>query len=91
MSKHGYHYYLGEDISYFRLPDNELLQTGHVYSDREFEILKLIASGFDSDQIAKKLFLSVNTVNTHRRNILKKTNNQSTHELVIELMQNGVL
>lgn len=91
ISKHGYHFYQGEDLRYFRYPDNELLQVGHVFSEREFEILKLIASGFESHQIADKLFLSEHTVNTHRRNILKKTNKTSTHELVIELMQNGVL
>lgn len=91
LSKHGYHYYVGDDVNFFRYPDDELLQTGHVFSDREFEILKLIASGFESHQIADKLFLSEHTVNTHRRNILKKTNKASTHELVIELMKNGVL
>jgi len=91
ISKHGYHFYQGEDLTYFRYPDDKLLQVGHVFSEREFEILKLIASGFESHQIADKLFLSEHTVNTHRRNLLKKTNKASTHELVIELMQNGVL
>lgn len=91
ISKHGYHFYVGEDLNYFRYPDEELLQTGHVFSDREFEILKLIASGFDSEHIADKLFLSVHTINTHRRNILKKTNKTNTHELVIELKENGIL
>ncbi len=91
LSKNGYHYYVGSNLDFFRYPDAELLKIGNIFSDREFEILKLIAKGLDSEQIAQKLFLSVNTVNTHRRNILKKTNNQTTHDLVIELQERGVL
>ena len=91
LSKNGYHYYVGSNLDYFRYPDAELLKIGNIFSDREFEILKLIAKGMDSDHIAKKLFLSVNTINTHRRNILKKTNKQTTHDLVIELQERGVL
>lgn len=91
LRKHVYHHYIGTDPSVFRYPDEILLQTGQVFSDREYEILRLLANGLDSEQIAKKLFLSVNTVNTHRRNLLKKTNKSTTHELVIELMGSGLL
>ncbi len=91
ISQHGYHYYLGSDRAMFRFPDVELLKVGHIYSDREFEIIKFIAAGFDSQQIADRLLLSVNTVNTHRRNILKKTRKSTTQELVIELMEKGIL
>jgi DNA-binding CsgD family transcriptional regulator len=69
----------------------DLLRTGNVYTDREFEIIKLIAEGLGSEQIADKLFLSVNTINTHRRNILKKTRKSTTQELVIELKEKGIL
>jgi len=51
-------------------------------SKREKEILKLILQGKKSKEIAGKLFLSVNTVNTHRRNILKKAGVKSAIELV---------
>lgn len=51
-------------------------------SQRETEILKLILQGKKSKDIAGKLFLSVNTVNTHRRNILKKAGVKSAIELV---------
>lgn len=51
-------------------------------SKRETEILKLILQGNKSKDIAVKLFLSVNTVNTHRRNILKKAGVKSAIELV---------
>ena len=42
------------------------------FSKREFEIIKGIAQGLESHEIAEKLFLSVHTVNTHRRNIFLK-------------------
>jgi hypothetical protein len=70
--KHGYHYYVGTDFSNFRYPDEELLAIGNPLSDREFEIVRMIESGMSSEAIAKELFLSVHTVNTHRRNILEK-------------------
>jgi DNA-binding CsgD family transcriptional regulator len=91
LEKHGYHYYQGNDPAMFRYPDDELLKTGHVFSDREFEIINLIAHGMGSEQIADKLSLSVNTVNTHRRNILKKTKKSTTQDLVIELQDRGIL
>jgi DNA-binding NarL/FixJ family response regulator len=42
-------------------------------TDRELEIVRLIASGLKSSEIAKQLFISVNTVETHRKNIFSKT------------------
>ena len=89
--KHGYHYYFGHDESHFRYPDPALLALGNIFSDREFEILKCISQGMDSSEIAAKLFLSIHTVNTHRRNILEKSGKRNTHELVIELQDRGVL
>jgi len=91
IPKHFYHHYIGNDASVFRFPDKSLLETGFTFSDREFEILQLLAHGMDTDKIAEKLFLSAHTVNTHRRNLLKKTNKSFTHELVIELMEKGIL
>lgn len=85
------YYYAGNDPFLFRYPDETLLNDNHRFSHREVEVLRLIALGLGSEQIADKLFLSVNTVDTHRRNILKKTKKSSTHELLIELQENGVL
>jgi DNA-binding CsgD family transcriptional regulator len=90
-NKETFHYYAGEDVSMFRYPDSALLKEGYNFSNRELEILKLIAAGMGSEQIADKLLLSVNTVNTHRRNILNKTKKSNTHELVIELMEKGMM
>jgi hypothetical protein len=89
--KHGYHYYLGDDLSNFRFPDRELLMMGNVFSKREFEILQLIERGYRSEKVAEKLFLSTNTVNTHRRNILHKSGKAQMSELIHDLKEQGVL
>jgi DNA-binding CsgD family transcriptional regulator len=89
--KHGYHYYMGYDLSYFRYPDEELLMTGNIFSEREFEIIKLVHEGLDSAKIAEKLFLSKHTVNTHRKNILEKTGKAHISELIYDLHERGLL
>jgi DNA-binding CsgD family transcriptional regulator len=89
--KPGFHYYLGNDLSYFRYPDEELLLTGSIFSDREFEILKLIHSGLNSEQIAEKLFLSKYTIDTHRRNMLVKTGKDHISSLIYDLESQGLL
>jgi len=53
-----------------------------VISNRERDIIRLIITKNTSEVIADKLNISVHTVNTHRRNILKKLNIDSTFELV---------
>jgi len=87
--KHGYHFYIGMDMSYFRFPDKELILTGCVFTDREYEILKLLREGLDSHEVGEKLFLSTHTVDTHRRNILKKSGKRNTSELIFELLEKG--
>jgi DNA-binding NarL/FixJ family response regulator len=51
-------------------------------SDREFEILQLMGNGLGTQKIAKQLNLSVNTIETHRRNIKKKLNLKDSDELI---------
>ncbi len=51
-------------------------------SDRELEVLRMIASGLTVSQIAEKLFLSVTTVSTYRARILEKMNMTTNAELM---------
>ncbi len=66
--------------------DNKnLTQNYHVFdclSEREKEVLNLLLQGLTSKEIAKKLFVSKATIDTHRRNILDKTGMKSTAELM---------
>ena len=52
-------------------------------SEREVEIIKLIAEGFINKEIADKLFLSTHTVNTHRKNIMSKLGVSNATGIVI--------
>lgn len=56
-------------------------------SSREDQILNLLIDGHTSSIIAKKLQISIRTVETHRRNILKKLNMKNTAELIKHTMQ----
>lgn len=51
-------------------------------SNREVEIIKLLAEGLTSQQIAEKLFIAEQTVKTHRKNIFRKVNVHTTAELI---------
>ena len=85
------HWYVGSDVSLFEFPDEKLLQMGSNLSDREFQIVKLIASGMSSKEIADKLALSIHTVNTHRSNILEKTQKATIADLIYEFKNLGLL
>jgi DNA-binding CsgD family transcriptional regulator len=91
MTKHGSHYYIGNDMSLFRFPDEKLLKVGHNISDREFEIIKLIEKGLTSKQIAEKLFLSAHTVDNHRSKILKKMGKVIISDAIYDLKNTGLL
>lgn len=52
-------------------------------SERELEIITLIAEGYTNVEIAEKLFLSPHTVNTHRKNILSKLGVNNTAAIVM--------
>ncbi len=54
---------------------------------REIEIIKLIAEGFTSQQMADKLFISPRTVETHRANLMKKVGVKNAVELVKKAQQ----
>ena len=51
-------------------------------SDRELEILKSISNGNTNKEIANELFISYRTVESHRRNMLKKLNLRNTAALI---------
>jgi DNA-binding NarL/FixJ family response regulator len=62
-----------------------------VLSDREFEVLRMIASGRTVSQIAEELHLSVPTVSTYRARILEKMNMTTTTELMRYALRNQLV
>ena len=62
-----------------------------VLSDREFEVLRMIASGRTVSQIAEELHLGVPTVSTYRARILQKMNMTTTAELMHYALRNHLV
>lgn len=58
---------------------------------REMEVLKLICDGLSSKQICEKLFISINTVETHRKKILLKLNVKNSAGVVKYAIENHIL
>ena len=68
-------------------------QTGLIepLSDREIEVLQLIAKGLTNQEISNKLFLSMHTVKTHTRNIYSKLGAHHRAEAVAKARDFGIL
>ena len=67
---------------------------GHTSADltaRELEVLKLIAEGLTNGEIADKLFTSKRTVETHRQNIMAKTQAKNTAALIRLAVSQGLI
>ena len=60
-------------------------------SDREMEMLKLLATGMSNKEIAEKLCLSLRTVKAHMSNIFTKMNVASRSEALVESLKKGLL
>ena len=59
-------------------------------TERETEIVTLIANGNTSKQIAEQLFVSIHTVNTHRKNISKKIGAKGASDIVLYAINEGL-
>ncbi|GAA0188822.1 two-component system response regulator DegU [Fulvivirga kasyanovii] len=62
-----------------------------VLTHREIEIIKLLTKGYSSNEVADTLFISELTVQTHRKNILKKLNLTNTPQLVAFAKSSGII
>lgn len=75
--------YLGVEV------DNVFLTASVTLTRRETEIIHLLVKGKSSAQIAKDLFISKFTVDTHRRNLLRKTECGNTSSLIFMAIEKG--
>src|SRR5262245_7206693 len=60
-------------------------------SERERDVLQLLALGYTNQEIGKKLFISVRTVDTHRAHIMRKLGLDTRAELVLFALANGLI
>jgi DNA-binding NarL/FixJ family response regulator len=77
--------YLSDEVaSTLRQADDTLIP---LITRREKEVLELIADGLTNNEIAARLFISVSTVDTHRKNLLAKFESRNIASLIRAAMQ----
>ena len=72
-----------ENVNPEKISFNSLNTKTASLSHRELQIIKFIAEGYTNSQIAAIIYLSNHTVNTHRKNIMKKLNVNNTAGIVM--------
>ena len=77
------------ELHLFNNVDGE--SSGMVLTKREKEVLLLISRGYDSYNIADKMQNSINTVNNHRQNILRKTKTENATQAVLYAKRIGII
>lgn len=77
-------------------PDNTpVLSIGHAknfdFTEKEIEVLREITAGLTNDEIAEKLYMSVNTVKKHIQSMTDKTGLKNRTQLAVEVMKTGFI
>jgi len=70
---------------------NEAHEDSPVLTRRENEILRMIANGLTNPAIADQLYLSLSTVDTHRKSLMRKLNIKNTALLIRYAMENNII
>jgi two-component system nitrate/nitrite response regulator NarL len=87
----GGQFYSGELMLNMHQAKQATPENAETISEREREIVILIAEGFSSKEIADKLFISPRTVETHRKNIMAKMGFQSVADLIRYAFKQGLI
>lgn len=74
-----------------QLQQRGLTDSYHLLTDREKEVLQLLAEGRSNKEVAALLDLSLSTVETHRGNLMQKLNLHSTAEIVLYAVRKGLI
>lgn len=75
----------------YRMATRRISATPTQLSKRELEVLKKIAQGYSSKDIANLLFISENTVETHRRNLFAKLQANNVADLIVKSIARGYI
>ena len=76
---------------YFDMPSKNTVALHQELTMREIDVLKLICEGYNSKEIAEELFISINTVETHRKKIIQKFNVKNSIGIVRYALQNNMI
>lgn len=79
---------IAQNINHFIRTIGPQKHQSNQLSEREIDILKLVATGFTNKEIADKLFISTHTVITHRKNITRKLGIKSVAGLTVYAVLN---
>ncbi|MBI2834001.1 MAG: response regulator transcription factor [Acidobacteria bacterium] len=74
-----------------RLQARGLTDSYHLLTDREKEVLQLLAEGRSNKEVATLLDLGLSTVETHRSNLMQKLNLHNTAEIVLYAVRKGII
>lgn len=74
-----------------RLQTRGLTDSYHLLTDREKEVLQLLAEGRSNKEVATLLDVGLSTVETHRANLMQKLNLHNTAEIVLYAVRKGII
>lgn len=63
----------------------------NLFTPRELEVLQLVVKEYDNQQIAEELFISVRTVEAHKRNMIEKAGVKNLAGLIVHVVKNGIV
>jgi DNA-binding NarL/FixJ family response regulator len=78
-------------LSRFKASNNGSARSDLKLTEREMDVLKLVAEGLTNHEMAQQLFTSVRTIETRRKKLLEKTNTTNTATLIKFAVQNGLI
>jgi two-component system, NarL family, nitrate/nitrite response regulator NarL len=84
-------FFISEDLAYILIEKVHEKSDRRLLSERELEILKLVAEEYSNKEIAEKLFISERTVESHRSNILTKTGTKTVIGLIKYAIENKLI
>ena len=87
-----FHVYFCNCVKISILSKHNIMNSPNIeLTSREKEVLELLSVGYNSKEIGEKIFISSNTVEYHRKQLLRKTNSRNVAELIGKAYRTGLL
>ena len=88
----GFTFYFCNYVKISNLSNRDIMSAPKIeLTTREREVLELLSTGYNSKEIGEKIFISSNTVEYHRKQLLRKTNSRNVAELIGKAYRTGLL